>query len=201
MTELPCNFTIASRPGARCRARSFLSIVIMQGDRMRKAIAPIGIFLAVASASEGVVAAGAHQHGVAQLTVAAEENRLELELSAPLESLVGFEHEPRNEKERKAVQAMKDSFRKPETLFAPSAAAQCTATPAEVELPGGDTKDGHADMHAAVMFECKTPAALKNLEVMLFDAFPRLQRLKVQLVAGGRQSGMELTRQKRRLAW
>jgi hypothetical protein len=56
-------------------------------------------------------------------------------------------------------------------------------------------------MHAAVMFECKTPAALKNLEVMLFDAFPRLQRLKVQLVASGKQSGMELTRHKRRLAW
>lgn len=168
---------------------------------MPKAIAPLALFLAVVSASGIASAAGAHQHGVAQLTVAAEDNRLELELSSPLESLVGFEHEPRSEKERKAVQAMKDNFRKPETLFAPSAAAQCTATPAEVELPGGDSKDGHADMHAAVTFECRTPAALKDLDVRLFEAFPRLQRLKVQLVAAGKQSGMELTRQKRRLAW
>lgn len=168
---------------------------------MHKAIAPVGFLLVLATASGAVSAAGAHQHGVARLTVAAEDNRLELELSSPLESLVGFEHEPRNEKERKAVQAMKDSFRKPETLFAPSAAAQCTTSPAEVELPGGDSKDGHADMHVAVMFQCRTPAALKDLEVRLFDTFPRLQRLKVQLVAGGKQSGTELTRQKRRLAW
>lgn len=157
--------------------------------------------LALLAVAGGVSAAGAHQHGVARLTVAAEGNRLELELSSPLESLVGFEHEPRNDKERKAVQAMKDSFRKPETLFAPSAAAQCNAAPTEVELSGGNSKDGHADMHVAVMFECRTPAALKDLEVRLFDAFPRLQRLKVQLAAGGKQSGSELTRQKRRLAW
>lgn len=181
--------------------RSPSLIIAMQGGRMHKAIAQLGLLLALLPAAGGVSAAGAHQHGVAQLTVAAEDNRLELELSSPLESLVGFEREPRNDKERKTVQAMKDSFRKPETLFAPSAAAQCTATPAEVELPGGDSKDGHADMHAAVVFECRTPAALKDLEVGLFEAFPRLQRLKVQLVARGKQSGMELTRQKRRLAW
>lgn len=168
---------------------------------MHKAIAPFGLCLAMLASAGSACAAGAHQHGVAQLTVAAEDNRLELELSSPLESLVGFEHEPRNDKERKAVQAMKDSFRKPEALFAPSAAAQCASSPAEVELPGGDSKSGHADMHAAVVFVCKTPAALKDLEVRLFDSFPRLQRLKVQLVAGGKQSGIELTRQKRRLAW
>ncbi|WP_151633660.1 DUF2796 domain-containing protein [Noviherbaspirillum aerium] len=168
---------------------------------MHKAIVPLGCVLCLLLGAGGASAAGAHQHGVAQLTVATEGNRLELELSSPLESLVGFEHEPRNDKERKAVQAMKDSFRKPEALFAPSVAAQCSAAPAEVELPGGDSKDGHADMHAAVAFECKTPAALKDLEVKLFDSFPRLQRLKVQLVAGGKQSGTELTRQKRRLAW
>lgn len=168
---------------------------------MHKVTASIAVLLAMLACAGGASAAGAHQHGVARLTIAAEDNRLELELSSPLESLVGFEHEPRNDKERKAVQAMKDSFRKPEALFVPSAAAQCTASPAEVELPGGDSKDGHADMHATVVFECKTPAALKGLEVKLFDSFPRLQRLKVQLVAGGKQSGTELTRQKRRLAW
>lgn len=163
---------------------------------MRELMCTAVLLLAVGTAW----AAKAHQHGVATLSVAVDGNALELAFESPLENLVGFEHAPRNAKERQALQALKDRFADPQALFVPAPAAGCRAAPAQLELPQADGS-GHADLHAVVSFECATPAALRSLEVRLFDAFPRLQRVKAQLAAPGRQSGAELNRQKRRIDW
>lgn len=145
-------------------------------------------------------AAKAHQHGAATLSVAVEGNAVELEFESPLENLVGFEHAPRNEKERQAMQAMKQRFAEPQSLFMPSPAAGCRANPARLDLPRAGSGE-HADVHVTLAFECKTPAALRSLEVRLFEAFPRLQRVKAQVAAPGRQTGAELTPGKLRIDW
>jgi Protein of unknown function (DUF2796) len=143
----------------------------------------------------------AHQHGSAQLSAAIDGNMLELEFSSPLENLVGFEHQPRNERERQAMQAMKERFNSPQALFVPTPAAGCQAGPAELVLPEAQRSGGHADLHAVASFRCATPAALRSIELRLFEAFPRLQRVRVQLAAPGRQAGADLSRQKPRLDW
>ena len=144
-------------------------------------------------------AAKAHQHGVATLSVAVDGSMVELEFESPLENLTGFEHAPRNDGERRALQSMKDRFAQPQSLFVPAPAAGCRPAPVQLELP--EAGAGHADLHAVVSFECTTPAALRSVEVRLFEAFPRLQRVKGQLAAPGRQSGFELNRQKSRIDW
>lgn len=156
----------------------------------------IAILLLAAGAA--AAAGKPHQHGVASLSAAVDGNILELEFESPLEDLVGFEHAPRNDAQRRALQAMKERFAAPQALFMPSPKAGCRAAPAELEMPQGGE---HADLHALVRFQCATPEALRGLELRLFDAFPRLQRVRVQLAAPGRQAGAEVTRQKRRLDW
>jgi hypothetical protein len=146
-------------------------------------------------------AAEAHQHGVAQMTVAIEGDMATIEFASPLENLLGFEHAPRNDKERKAVQALKESFRKPESLLAPTAAADCRADPVDLELPDDKKSDGHADLHATIVYRCKAPAALKGISLRLFDAYPGLDRVKVELAAPGRQSAVELSRKRPSLSW
>ncbi|HMR69005.1 MAG TPA: DUF2796 domain-containing protein, partial [Rubrivivax sp.] len=40
--------------------------------------------------------------------------------------------------------------------------------------------DGHADLDATYTFACAQPARLATLEVGLFDAFRRVERVEVQ---------------------
>lgn len=99
---------------------------------------------------------GAHVHGEADLMIAVDGGQLQIELNTPLESLLGFEHAPRTEQQRKAAQALRERFARPEALFVPSAAARCTAAPAQLMAPVLDapatakTADGHADLEASI---------------------------------------------------
>lgn len=70
-----------------------------------------------------------HQHGVATLDVRVDDDRLEIRLRAPLDSLAGQERPPRTEKQRQAVRSMAATLHGPETLFVPTAAAGCSAGP------------------------------------------------------------------------
>src|SRR5688572_25222455 len=81
----------------------------------------LGALLAVACPLH---AEQAHVHGYATLDVAVDGNILALRLESPLDSFVGFERAPKNEKERAALRRMAQALRS-EQAFLPSAAAAC----------------------------------------------------------------------------
>lgn len=128
----------------------------------------------------------AHEHGVARLDVAVEPARLSFLLELPLDALVGFEREPRSDAERAAVDAALAKLRAPGPLFGIDTAAGCTPGRVQLQSPalglGGDAapKDGHADLEASIDFSCRDAQKAGFVEVRLFDAFPRLQRVEVQ---------------------
>lgn len=163
---------------------------------LRMGMAALALF-----AASTVQAGPAHQHGVAQLMVAVEGSSVAIEFESPMENLVGFEHAPRTQKQREAIETLKHTFSTPDKLFVPTAAAGCSAGPAELALPDYRHGDGHADLHASISFRCKSPAALQGLTVHLFERFSRLERVKTQLVVPGRQSAVDLTRRRTQLAW
>ena len=150
----------------------------------------------------GVAAAqtqGAHEHGVANLDVVLEGRRLTVEVTGPLDNFAGFERAPRNAAERDALNRALDLLRKPGTVVALPEAAGCVLTTSELHNPfaaakAGPGADRHADLTASYEFDCATPAALKRLDVPLFDSFPRLRKLRAAVVAPAGQSGAELAR-------
>lgn len=149
---------------------------------------------------------GAHVHGTARLEIAVDADTLTLSLDSPLDSLLGFEHLPRNDKERAAVRAMGDKLQQAAALFAPTPAAQCQVQSVKLASPvlepaktaGGD---GHADLDGEFVFRCAHPEALRGLEVGLFQSFPHLRRLDVQVAGPRRQMAVRLTPQQRRVSW
>lgn len=147
----------------------------------------------------------AHVHGVAKLDVAVEGNRLEMHLDSPLEALLGFEHVPRDARERAAVAAMRRSLEQGGKAFAPTAAAQCRLAKVALNAPVLDEKAGHADEHgdldADFHFSCAAPGKLTGLAVHLFDAFPRLKRIDARVVSEKGQSAVRLTGKMRFLSW
>lgn len=145
------------------------------------------------------VRAGVHEHGVVKLDVAVEGKLLTLQLEAPLDSLLGFEHRPRTEAQRQAAQAVLARLNEAATLFKPSEAALCTlrktSIEAEVLQPKPAAKPSeHADLDASFEFDCAQPDKLVAVEVALFGAFKRIQRINVQVVGPKGQSQRVLKR-------
>lgn len=148
----------------------------------------------------------AHVHGVASLQVAVDGKNLTLNLESPLNNLVGFEHTPRTEKQQAAVRAMAERLNQPAGLFIASPAAACTPLSVKLESPvlepmKPSAGDGHADLDGEFVFRCEHPEALRALEVGLFQAFPRLKRLDVQVAGPHGQSAARLSPQQRNIAW
>lgn len=148
-------------------------------------------------AQSPVLAAGAHEHGVARLDVALEGTQLQLQFHSPLDNLVGFERAPRNDRERQMLEAALTRLRDGAALWRPDADAQCKPGKTEVQPPrfdaapqpkGGKTSGEHADVQASYSFECAKPQALRALEHGLFSALPRLSRVEVQVATARGQS-------------
>jgi len=150
----------------------------------------------------------AHEHGVAKVDVAIEGGKLTVALQSPLDSLLGFERAPRTDAERKAAADMLARLRSGGALFKADAAAQCTLSKAEVTAPVLDaankapvtgaaakaTEGDHADLDASYEYTCAQPQQLRTLEVGLFDAFKRMQRIEVQVAGAQGQSKVTLKR-------
>lgn len=160
---------------------------------------------------------GAHVHGLAELRVAVDGPGLEIALESPLDNLLGFEHAPRSDTQRAAVRAMAGKLRQAQSLFVPTAAAQCTLAAVQLSsaaLPAdllGETKrssgdasrdeDGHADLDATFTFKCASPAQLKGMDVTLMLAFPGLRKLNVSVAGPRGQSATVLAPGQRVVSW
>ena len=165
-------------------------------------------FLSAASA------AGAHEHGAAHLDVAIDGATLEVSLESPLDNLLGFEHAPRNEKQRSAVKNMETKLNAAD-LFKPSPAAGCQLTAVSVDHPHKDATlnvarpaksvpapaDAHSDADVRWTFQCATPVELQRIEVSLFARFSGLKSLKVQVAGPRGQTATTLRPGKSVLTW
>ncbi len=150
------------------------------------------------------LAAEAHVHGQAHLEVAVDGGTLTLRLESPADSLVGFEHSPRTDKERQAVAAMKQRLDAPDKLFQPTPAAQCQVTGVKLEstlFEAGQEDAVHGDLDAEFVFHCAQPARLQNIEVKLFAPFPGIKQLSAELAGPKGQKTMQLTPAQRNLSW
>ena len=69
------------------------------------------------------------------------------------------------------------------------------------KAPAGRTSSGHAHLQAAISFRCGKPQSLNGLQVMLFEAFPALERIDVDIVTPRGESGARLAPNRSSLTW
>ena len=168
---------------------------------------PLAVLLAAAllpavASAQSQRAGHAHQHGIARLDVVVEGQHIEFALEMPLDNLVGFERAPRTADEKRRVDAALTTLKAAAELFRIDPAAGCSLR--EVSLSSAVLKlgdatapaagDGHADLDADIRFDCQQPASARQVEIGLFKAFPRLQRLDVQAATPKRQFKRSLKR-------
>jgi hypothetical protein len=138
----------------------------------------------------------AHVHGQARLDLVIDGDQLVLTLEAPLDSIVGFEHAPRTAAQRQAAEQALKALADGARLFRPPTDAGCVLAAHRLDAPvlQGAASDGHADLDAEYRFRCSRPAAITRLDLGLFDALPRLQRLDAQLAGPAGQGRRTLRR-------
>jgi len=173
---------------------------------MKLPLLPCLAFAAVLALPAAAREPGAHVHGAGKLDVAVDGKTLTLNLEAPLDSLLGFEHLPRDAQQKAAVRAMAERLNRAAELFVPTPAAACKPSAVKLASPVLDAAqqgagDGHADLDGEFVFRCDQPLALRAIDVRLFAAFPNLRRLDVAVVTGGGQAAARLTPQQTRISW
>lgn len=148
-----------------------------------------------------------HVHGVAELDIAIEPGKITLQLSTPLDSLLGFERAPRGVAETRRVETAVAALKAAGALFRFSPTAGCAV--ASVDLNSAALKlgspdpaevhEGHADLDATYVFNCTDVAKATEVDVGLFDAFIRMQSLKVEVATGRGQFKRDLKRPAQRV--
>jgi Protein of unknown function (DUF2796) len=147
---------------------------------------------------------GPHVHGVAELNVALDGNVLWIELSSPAVNLVGFEHAPQDAEQKAAVRQATENLQDGARVFGTSPDAGCELTEAKVttdiEPAGAEHHDdaehageAHSEFQASYRFDCAAPDALTQLEVRLFELFPRTEEVEARVIGRAGQTAAELT--------
>lgn len=133
---------------------------------------------------------GAHEHGAAKLSIAVGAEGLEIALDSPAANVVGFEHIPATDNDKKKMKDTVDKLEAGDDLFELDAAAECELKDTEVlsALHGDDMEKPilpeageHNDIAVTWSYACAKPAAVKTVGVKLFSAFPEgFQHINVE---------------------
>lgn len=136
--------------------------------------------------------AKAHEHGTATVSVAIDKNMLLIGAEITGESLFGFERKPKTEAEKKLFDDVTKTLKeKVGDLFILPADLGCQVT--NVMLSDNLTEDQHADVDVDYTFSCTKTAAGSTLKLGLMKVFPRIKKVKVQVLSDATQSGKDVT--------
>ncbi len=142
---------------------------------------------------------------MAKLQLAIDGGKVSLELELPMEDAVGFERAPRNPKEKAMITEVTGKLRDAGTIFKFNPEAKCKPTRGDVKSAaleqGKDSKEEHAEFEASYEFTCEQAAALKGVDVNLFDVLKGVKRIDATAVTPRGQTLGRLTAAKRKLAW
>lgn len=113
------------------------------------------VALATSAQAETERQLGAHAHGAAQLTLAAENQTLAVSLDTPAYNLVGFEQAPATDAQRDQVASALAILARADAVLDLPAAAECTLTEQAVDADAwsaieahDEHEDDHHDEHA-----------------------------------------------------
>ncbi len=133
----------------------------------------------------------AHMHGLATVSVAIDKNLLLIGAEIPAEALFGFERRPKTEAEKKTVEDVTKTLKdRVEELFVLPADLGCKVT--NVMLKNSLAEDEHADVDVDYTFSCEKTAAGSSLKLGLLKAFPKIKKVKIQILSDATQSGRDV---------
>jgi hypothetical protein len=161
-------------------------------DRYATIAAVLAVFAARAQTSEPPLSP-THQHGVANLAVAVQGQRLTLEFDSPAVNLIGFEEAPQSDVQQRAASYAKGQLQQAPRLFITSPGANCRLFSAKVDEPTWDRDVDHHDYRARYIFQCQLPQLLRVIDVPLINQLAPGTKLRTEVVVGNARQSLELS--------
>jgi len=118
---------------------------------------------ATAVAAEQKFEQHVHEHGKLIFNVALEGQTLSIELDAPADNVIGFEHAPRTDAEKTAISDAASLLQSGNDLFAFAPDAFCKFVSTELHAPVWQEGQHHADYEARFTYHCAQPQHLALL--------------------------------------
>ena len=136
----------------------------------------------------------AHVHGEAVLEMVIDEAGALITFEAPAIDIVGFEYLPTTDAEQNAIDDRLALLAEIETIVTLPANAGCIVDHGHVDFEA-EEHDGeveHAAFHAEFEVECSNSGDLTRIETAIFDHFPGLEEMEVEVVSPAGQKGGSL---------
>ena len=156
---------------------------------------------------------GKHEHGHGTLNIAIEGNKIVIELHAPGDDIVGFEHPASTAEDKATLANALATLKAPLSLFFLPNQAVCRVDRATVAQVAGSEREhekeshekhenheehkeheGHSEFHAEYTLTCAQPQAIRRIAFPFFSQFPRSHELDVTLLTAGGQTAYEVKR-------
>lgn len=133
---------------------------------------------------------GAHVHGEAQLSVAFDGLVGKMDFRAPTEAIYGFEHVPKTEKEKTAVDESLKMFESHvDSMVQFPVGLNCRFAKEKLEVT---RKGKHADLIGLFGIECEKSPAGSSLSIGFHEHFQKIKVLKVTIVVDALQKSVDL---------
>ena len=145
---------------------------------------------------------GAHEHGKITINAALDRQELSIELDAPADNVVGFEHAPRTDAETTAVRDAEALLKNAQGLFGFPPAALCHFSGSQVTAPhwepggaqGESGHEHHADYEARFTYRCAEPLQLAWFEPWLLGKLREVHEARVNLITASGQRSQVVTK-------
>lgn len=132
----------------------------------------------------------AHVHGAGSASLAFDGKKGKLDMSLPSETVMGFEHRPKNAKERKAKEdALLKLEEKISEMVILEPELKCEIKKEIFEVI--ESKD-HGDVDAEFNITCEQPVLGTTVKFNFAKIFPRMKKIKVDVIAGEVQKSIEV---------
>jgi Protein of unknown function (DUF2796) len=135
----------------------------------------------------------AHQHGIANLVITVQGQRLAFAFDAPAVNLIGFETAPQSDEQQRVASYAKGQLQQAPRLFITSPGANCRLFSAKVDEPNWDSAVEHHDYRARYIFQCQRPQLLQSIDVRLANQLTPETRLRTEVVVGSARQAVELS--------
>jgi len=150
-----------------------------------------GLLLFTLPVFSGEHALGAHEHGSVKLALAVEGMTMDVDFDGPSESLIGFEHAPKSDRDKAIMNGAKNLWEKKLlTLIIPNAGLGCKISESSFKQ---EIEGSHADIEAKAKLTCSKNLAGTDVKIALIKAFPHIKKLKVEVLSATTTS-VEITK-------
>ena len=162
-----------------------------------------------------------HEHGHGMLNLAIDGKKMVLQLTAPSQDIVGFEHAATTPSQQETVHHARTALSSPADLFTLSAAAECAFQHQSIRIgnnpaPMSDEEGKHGEHHeehgeehhadhedegavhsevdAEYQLTCEKPDALREIGFPYFKRFPNAEELTITAIGPMGQIGGEVSK-------